>query len=157
MMHTILYSPTLGFPLNILLPDFHIPGNLPTIAIMQEKQQSNLFEVEYHSIVLQVAKINKHICWWHPLSNFCVLITLPNGTHENFKWWKTLHDGNILPEIYLMQQSAAKRLCLLQLSSHCKTLPGKDFPSATVCIFLNRVKGLFSSALTNLKGGICQW
>ena len=46
MVHTILYSPTLGFPLNLLPLDFHSQGNLLIIAIMQEKQQIFIFEIE---------------------------------------------------------------------------------------------------------------
>ena len=35
-------------PLNLLLLDFHSWGILLTIAIMQEKQQNNLFEKNYY-------------------------------------------------------------------------------------------------------------
>ena len=40
MVHTVLYGPTSGFPLNLLSQDFHSWGILLTIAIMQEKKQT---------------------------------------------------------------------------------------------------------------------
>ena len=39
------------FPLNLLPLDFHSRGILLTIAIMQEKQQQNIFEIECLSLM----------------------------------------------------------------------------------------------------------
>ena len=44
--YMFLYGPTSCFSLNLLSLDFHSRGILLTIAIMQEKQPNNLFEIE---------------------------------------------------------------------------------------------------------------
>ena len=46
MVHTLIHIPTLGFPINLLPLDFHSRGILLTIAIKQEKEQNNIFEIE---------------------------------------------------------------------------------------------------------------
>ena len=46
MVHMILYGPTSDFPLNLVPLDLNIWEILLTIAIMQEKQQNNLLEIE---------------------------------------------------------------------------------------------------------------
>ena len=48
MVHTILYSLTLGFLLNLLALDFHSRGILLTVALMHKKQHNNLFEIEWY-------------------------------------------------------------------------------------------------------------
>ena len=47
MVHTIPYCPTSGFPLNHLSLNFGSQGILLIIAIMQQKQQNHLFEIEW--------------------------------------------------------------------------------------------------------------
>ena len=47
MVHTVPYCPTSGFPLNLVSLDFHSRDFLGTMAIMQEKQQKTVFEIEW--------------------------------------------------------------------------------------------------------------
>ena len=53
------YGPTSGLPPNLLPKDSQIQGTLLTIAIKQEKQQNNMFKIEwikYYQIEVKVVK-----------------------------------------------------------------------------------------------------
>ena len=46
MVRSVLFGLTSDFPLNLLPLDFHSWGILLPIAIMEDKQQNNLLEIE---------------------------------------------------------------------------------------------------------------